>query len=328
VNIVFTNDKSKWTRVVVLQGNAGLSTAFELTKKGSTAKSVDVNGNEDPNAPSPTGMGWFPGYAVDIDRGIRLNMMFSEFTTPDGKGSDLIWDPTSEEDGGKNFVYVMTTRYDEGAQLARDFDQVIARFPNQAAQFQAAIQSAIFTNAMWVGYPRLTKGATKLASEAKVRLRVNRSFTYYNVNEQYNVTNDNKPLAYKDNFNPEYNFSTNSLVPQLEQTSIAKNGLDLIRVVPNPYYAYSQYEQRQLDNIVKITNLPRKCKISIYTVNGTLVRTYNKDDSRTFLDWNLKNDTNLPIASGVYIIHVDAGNIGSKVVKWFGIMRPIDLESF
>ncbi|MBK0402577.1 T9SS type A sorting domain-containing protein [Adhaeribacter sp. BT258] len=328
VDIVYTSDKSKWTRVVVLQGNSGLSSAFELTKKGSTAKSVDVNGNEDPNAPSPTGMGWFPGYAVDLDRGIRLNMMFSEFATQDGKGSDLIWDPTSDEDGGRNFVYVMTTRYDEGAQLARDFDQTITRFPNQAAQFQAATQNLIFTNAMWVGYPRLAKGATKLASDVRVKLRVNRYFTSYTTDENYNVTNDNKPTAYKGNFNPEYTFSTNSLVPQVEQTSIAKSGLDLIRVVPNPYYAYSQYEQRQLDNTVKITNLPRKCKIAIYTVNGTLVRTYNKDDSKTFLDWNLKNDNNLPIASGVYIIHVDAGNIGSKVVKWFGIMRPIDLESF
>lgn len=326
IDVVITSDKSKWTRVVVLQGNAGLNAAFELTKKGSTAQSIDVNRNPDPSAPSPTGMGWFPGYAIDLDRGIRLNMMFSEFNSANGKGNDLIWEPNSEVDGGKNFIYVMNTRYDQGTAIANTFDQIASIIGPTPYQTQA--QNQVFNNAMWVGYPRLAKGATLLASDVRVRLRVNREFTSYTNTEQYNVTSDNRATTYKGNFNPEYTFTTNNLVPQVNQTSIAQNGLDLIRVVPNPYYAYSQYEQRQLDNIVKITNLPRKCKIQIYTVNGTLVRTYNKDDSKTFLDWNLKNDNNLPIASGVYIIHVDAGNIGSKVVKFFGIMRPIDLESF
>jgi hypothetical protein len=30
----------------------------------------------------------------------------------------------------------------------------------------------------------------------------------------------------------------------------------------------------------------------------------------------------------VYIIHVDAGDLGEKVVKWFGALRPVDLNSF
>jgi hypothetical protein len=36
----------------------------------------------------------------------------------------------------------------------------------------------------------------------------------------------------------------------------------------------------------------------------------------------------VPIASGVYIIHVDAGALGEKIVKWFGALRPVDLNSF
>ncbi len=121
------------------------------------------------------------------------------------------------------------------------------------------------------------------------------------------MTNANKTTTYKGNFNPEYNFNTNNLAPKFEQSKVASDALKMVRVVPNPYYAYSQYEQRQLDNIVKITNLPRKCKISIYTVNGTLIKTFIKDSPQTFLDWNLKNESNLLIASGVYIINVDAG---------------------
>jgi hypothetical protein len=30
----------------------------------------------------------------------------------------------------------------------------------------------------------------------------------------------------------------------------------------------------------------------------------------------------------VYIIHIDVPNIGEKVLKWFGVMRPIDLDNF
>jgi hypothetical protein len=42
----------------------------------------------------------------------------------------------------------------------------------------------------------------------------------------------------------------------------------------------------------------------------------------------LKNDANVPISSGVYLIHVYADGIGERVIKWFGIMRPVDFDTF
>ncbi|MCX6352436.1 MAG: T9SS type A sorting domain-containing protein, partial [Bacteroidetes bacterium] len=87
----------------------------------------------------------------------------------------------------------------------------------------------------------------------------------------------------------------------------------------------------QLDNRVRLTNLPQKCKVSIYTVDGSLVRRYNIDytnnEDLSYLDWDLKNAAGVPIASGVYIIHIDS-DFGTKVLKWFGVMRPIDLDTF
>jgi hypothetical protein len=79
---------------------------------------------------------------------------------------------------------------------------------------------------------------------------------------------------------------------------------------------------------VKITNLPEICTISIFTPSGTLIRQYRKDNNMTYLEWDLKNAYNVPIASGVYIIHIDAGDLGEKIVKWFGALRPVDLNSF
>ena len=102
----------------------------------------------------------------------------------------------------------------------------------------------------------------------------------------------------------------------------------MINVVPNPYYAYSTYETSQLDNRIKITNLPRRATISIYTISGTLVKQIKKNDQMTSIDWDLKNQANVPIAGGVYLIHVNVPDVGEKVIKWFGALRPVDLENF
>jgi len=58
------------------------------------------------------------------------------------------------------------------------------------------------------------------------------------------------------------------------------------------------------------------------------VRRIEKADDRTFVDWDLKNDASVPIASGLYIIHVKAHDLGEKVVRWYGIMHSVDLDSY
>jgi flagellar hook assembly protein FlgD len=102
--------------------------------------------------------------------------------------------------------------------------------------------------------------------------------------------------------------------------------LNLINVVPNPYYAFSEYERNRLDTRVKITNLPEKCTVKIYTVNGKLVRTFKKDSEITSLDWDLNNYSGIPVAGGVYLIHVDVPNVGEKIIKFFGGMRQVDMQ--
>lgn len=126
-----------------------------------------------------------------------------------------------------------------------------------------------------------------------------------------------------------YYFSLNNLAPTIGSNEVAKSALDLIQVVPNPYYASSAYETNQVDNRVKIVNLPDVCTISIYTLSGTLIRRFEKGTSdRTSIDWDLKNFRNIPISSGLYIIHVKVPGVGERIIKWFGVMRPIDLDSF
>lgn len=138
-------------------------------------------------------------------------------------------------------------------------------------------------------------------------------------------------------FNPMYRFNTEDIVAEQGNIEVAQDAMELIRAVPNPYYAKSDYETNQLDNRIKITNLPQEAMISIFTVSGTLVRTIKKDDNVTSVDWDLKNDYGIPISSGLYVIHVrgkfwdaDAKEFveKDKVIKWFGALRPIDLDTF
>jgi len=102
-----------------------------------------------------------------------------------------------------------------------------------------------------------------------------------------------------------------------------------IYAVPNPYYGYSGYEQNRFDTKVRIINLPAQTTISIYTLDGKLVRTLSKNDPNTpYIDWDIKNAAGLPVASGMYLIDVNAAGIGEKVIKWFGAMRPLDVTSY
>jgi len=91
--------------------------------------------------------------------------------------------------------------------------------------------------------------------------------------------------------------------------------VDKINVVPNPYYGFHSGELDIFHRWVQFTYLPPEATIRIYDLAGNLVRKLEKDDaSTTFLQWNLKNAYELPIASGVYVYVVDTDN-GQKVGK-------------
>ena len=77
VDIVMTSDQSKWTRCPVIELgrdaslNAGGAEPGEMRKSPSIGK----NGASDGTG---TGMGWFPGYAIDLESGTRLYLAFGE----------------------------------------------------------------------------------------------------------------------------------------------------------------------------------------------------------------------------------------------------------
>jgi len=126
---------------------------------------------------------------------------------------------------------------------------------------------------------------------------------------------------------PMYGWSMDDIKTTTASQDALTDVLDLINVVPNPYYAFSEYERNRIDTRVKITNLPDQCTVTIYNVSGKMVRQFKKDNLVTSIDWDLKNSIGVPISSGVYIIHVEVPGVGERIIKFFGGMRQIDLES-
>ena len=127
---------------------------------------------------------------------------------------------------------------------------------------------------------------------------------------------------------PMYEFEISGEQTVNNDQQVAEDALSLINIVPNPYHAYNSYETSRIDNRVKFVNLPQECTIKIYNLSGTLIRTLGKDSPQTFLDWDIKNEARIPVASGVYVIHVEAPGVGERILKWFCVMRPTDLQNF
>ncbi|PID95049.1 MAG: hypothetical protein CSA95_01545 [Bacteroidetes bacterium] len=358
VDIVFTSDKSKWTRcpVVEMSYDHGLAQGGARYLNLRKAQSVDKDGNpapegsgvsknpEDPNYISETGMGWFPGYAYDLETGERLNMVFGEDSWLVGEnGRDMLFNPTSNYYtpllnpsnpdpahvlfGGKHYVYVFghTDLYPVQPQYNSPAYDAGAWFVNTIGPYTSIATKKMWASAMWTGIPMAIEGEEWLSNDARVRLRVTQPYARFYSLE---MPQDSTAVDTLNRNYPVYRFSTETLETERNVVEVAKSDLDLINVVPNPYYAYSSYEVNQLDNRVKIVNLPRKCTVSIYNVSGTLIRQFTKDEEVTSIDWDLKNHAGIPVSGGVYIIHVNAPGIGEKTVKWFGALRPIDLNAF
>ncbi len=325
VDIVITPDKSKWTRCVVVELGEDPGLSVGQAKKHEPRKSPSLDINFKP-IPGETGRSWFPGYAINLETGERMNIMFGEDSYLSGhNGNDMIWNPTSDFTanngvviGGKHYFYIMGkktfagysgTSYDEGTdyltKLSSGSVQEIRRVYSQCQWVMPAMVAQGYS--MKDGIP---------PSEVKIKLRVKR---------MYGTADRSNPI--QNNRMPRYEFNTKDIAPELNE-EFGKNAMEKIKMVPNPYYGYSSYESSQLDNRVKFINLPPKCTINIFTLNGSLVRQIKKDDENTYLDWDVKNQVNVPIASGMYIVHVDGGALGEKIIKWFGVMRQIDLDSF
>ena len=384
VDIVFTADKSKWTRCPVLEMSE--TGEFPFTEGGIERLDIrrgfskNKDGGRDNSDGKQMGMSWFPGYAINLETGERLNLAFGEASClSQNGGNDMLFNPgnqftdklsvgqsdatgstlsssTQIIQGGRHWLYVfdsridagvggaMVPRYDAGETIwkamtefaPKSYDASVG-FPytntNRNVTKHKAAKKAVFKSAMWTALPLWAGAPTKfLQGDVRVKLRMAKAYR-----KGINPSTQSIGVT-QNNDNPVYTFNTEDIFANNTQVNALKDVLDIINVVPNPYYAFSAYETGQADNRVKITNLPQKCTISIYTPSGALVRKFNRDvptpttgykqQALTSLDWDLKNSVGVPISSGIYLIRVSVPEVGEKTLKFMCVMRPTDLDGF
>jgi len=402
VDIVFTSNKDLWSRCAIVEtanefyeslpgyepeayvfenGERAPARMFDLRPEPSVGKEMDPesglpvpdgavgeilgdDGSIEESFPL-YGYGWFPGYAVDVETGQRLNIFFGENSIYNGDtlasfyqepatGGDMMFNPTGEivlsgvnyqqqplpfVYGGQHYVYVTRQPYDGCMLLLEDFyrpseDWAILRKINGLSEIT------------WAG-AIVMDGDTRMRSyeeglipgETTVKLRATNPYQVeLDYDEDDNI--DHRTGTGNNNYHPLYQFSIEGRQAEALSTEGVENALDLINVVPNPYYAFSEYETSPFTNIVKFTNLPAQCTVTIYSLSGKYVRQYKRDEvagipegnNRAIarnqvspdLEWDLKNHKGISIASGVYLIHVEAPGLGERTLKWFGINRKFD----
>ena len=372
VNIVLTSDTSKWSRCLVVEtasiyyygSNPNLELPTEGGKKNFTSRSKpsvgkrdndgdgfpDPDGAKDANGNALTGMGWFPGYAVDVETGERLNIFFGENSVYNdfvadalllGKEAhDMIWNPTSQIVlegtgltpleaylGGQQYVYVTREKYDGCAALRSNIDRTNVNLKARALAKVTWTAIPMLINDPTISLLPLNEGL--IPNDVVIKLRVDNPYQLAEGNGQFNSF-------------PAYRLKLQGVSAQPLTEAEIPEALAEINVVPNPYLAYSEYETSSFDNTVKITNLPAQCVVTIYSIDGRFIRQYTRNEvgkpnspPRSAppvavnqiipdLEWNLKNFAGIPIASGVYLIHVDAPGLGERVIKWFGVSRQFD----
>ncbi len=387
VDIVFTSDKSKWSKCIVVE-----STDPQLTSKALGARknfelrnSASIGKNGELLNDGTTGFSYFPGYAVDVETGKRLNIFFGESSMYrdslvvfgdstvnlrsflDGGnpiGSDMIFNPSSQTviekyiirnpltgelvfasageafvGGGQHYIYVTRQEYDGCASFAPRLTRN-ANGSTASNLNRGKVGAAVTWTSFPIGVnsaPLLPLDKGLIPNDLTVKIRVSNP---YGSSRRYNIEKERE--CETDGDLPVYEFEFKGTESrQLANQSDYVGALENVNVVPNPYYAYSAYETNQFTNVVKITNLPAKATVTIYSIDGSFIRQYNRDEREAILsgsnrptstsqvypdlEWDMKNFKEIPVASGVYLIHIVAPDYGEeRTIKWFGIGRKFD----
>jgi hypothetical protein len=271
VDIVFTDDTSKWTRCAVIELHKDDQTALNGGKAGFLRQSPSVNKLGNPDG-SGTGMSWFPGYAIDVETGRRLNMAFCENSTLTAdNGDDMVWNPSDrlmDNDGnyvlgGQHTIYVFggeedgMPNYDGGAFIEQKLGTETAMdFRN------------VYSNLSWVVQPILESGQQLNATDARMKLRINKEFKTRVISNR----NEGRPMFSWDVIQYEDLLSTEEMNPILST----------VNVYPNPANEKIMvtWENVPADEILLYSfqgKLVKKVKINTSTGNKTLdVGTLNK----------------------------------------------------
>jgi len=119
-----------------------------------------------------------------------------------------------------------------------------------------------------------------------------------------------------------FEFSTHRASRIDAETAVAD--LENIAVVPNPYIVTNELEPMNIltsgrgQRVIQFIHLPQKCTIRIFTLRGDLVDVIEHNSAMTdgTAQWDLVSRDGIDIAFGVYVYHIEAEGIGTKIGRF------------
>jgi hypothetical protein len=125
--------------------------------------------------------------------------------------------------------------------------------------------------------------------------------------------------------------NTTLVYPMEQWETVQKEDMKVV-VYPNPYridrgYSADKYEAGGLyGRRIRFVNLPPRCTIRIYTLDGDLVKTieHDKDPNSleaTYDEWDLISRNTQAVVSGIYLFSVEDKDTGKNQVGKFVIIK-------
>ena len=114
----------------------------------------------------------------------------------------------------------------------------------------------------------------------------------------------------------------------LDEKSLA-NGMDDIKVVPNPYVMTNMMEEAVSNPFLNqrrklmFTHIPAECTIHIFTVSGILVNKLevNNKPENGIVHWDVLTKEGLEIAAGMYLYHIESNVTGDSKTGKFAVIK-------
>ena len=119
-----------------------------------------------------------------------------------------------------------------------------------------------------------------------------------------------------------FSFST----PSPTESGITDNDIAMINVFPNPYMGYHDLEGTDavlpLPKYITFNHLPASGKVEfrIFNIAGTQVASFQKNTTTQYQTWNMRNPNDYPLASGVYIVHINMPDIKKERILKLAIV--------
>jgi len=296
VDIVFTSDTSKWSRCPVFETHHYTSQAIGNAEKQTLREAPSVGKNGTPDG-TGNGMGWFPGYTLDIETGERLNIGFGEDSYhPNENGADMLFNPTSTiydsngdtVFGGKHYIYVFQNwdkyssvpsphdmpNYDEGNFIEGQLG---------GSTVNAGMLLKVWRACTWVGIPLLENGQTLLSSETKVRIRVKKPLGNYGylISDTLNATM------------PMYSVYIDPSITSMQNQEMLE-----VSVYPNP---------TETNLTFQLNENSKEYKLEIFDITGKVYKSTSLNGFSTTIDVSV-------LSKGIYLYYI-YNRDGSRLLR-------------